>query len=162
MEEDEPRNLPTKNGIRRFSAAEADDLCRSIPIQIVRDSRPTMNVVVRQSKLSFGAALHRTVPVSPNRGCDESDDSSEPESPVIEVDLTPSPTSLQLPEVLRHTDGSDVAGLVRPKFLFCANNTMTGFYFFSFKQRVTKLRLFFFFRNFFLQKLSKVMAALQC
>jgi hypothetical protein len=110
MEEGEPTDLPKKDEIRGFSAAEDEDLCRSIPIQIVRDSRPTMNVVVRQSKLSSSAAAaaatRRTVPVSPNRCCcDESDDdssSSEPVSPVIEVDLTPSPTSSQLPEVLRH------------------------------------------------------------
>jgi len=107
MEEGEPTDLPKKDEIRGFSAAEDEDLCRSIPIQIVRDSRPTMNVVVRQSKLSSSAvAVVRTVPVSPNRCCcDESDDdssSSEPVSPVIEVDLTPSPTSSQLPEVLRH------------------------------------------------------------
>jgi hypothetical protein len=110
MEEGEPADLPKKDEIRGFSAAEDEDLCRSIPIQIVRDSRPTMNVVVRQSKLSSSAAaaavIRRTVPVSPNRCCcDESDDdssSSEPVSPVIEVDLTPSPTSSQLPEVLRH------------------------------------------------------------
>jgi hypothetical protein len=109
MEEGEPTDLPTKGEIRGYSAAEDEDLCRSIPIQIVRDSRPTMNVVVRQSNLSSAAvAVRRTVPVSPNRCCcDESEDdssssSSEPVSPVIEVDLTPSPTSSQLPEVLRH------------------------------------------------------------
>jgi hypothetical protein len=114
MEEGEPTDLPKKDEIRGFSTAEDEDLCRSIPIQIVRDSRPTMNVVVRQSKLSSSsaaAAVRRTVPVSPNRCCcDESDDdsSSEPVSPVIEVDLTPSPTSSQLPEVLRHAQAEAI------------------------------------------------------
>jgi hypothetical protein len=81
-----------------------------IPIQIVRNQRPTFNVVVRtsyrdgQSTQSFAQASQATnTRLSPElystanpSGCDDDEEenesiSSEPESPVIEIDLTPPP-----------------------------------------------------------------------
>jgi hypothetical protein len=79
-----------------------------IPIQIIRNQRPTFNVVVRTSyrddqlaQSSFAASTASGTRLSPElfslanpSGCDDEDDdsiSSEPESPVIEVDLTPPP-----------------------------------------------------------------------
>ena len=77
-----------------------------IPIQIVRNQWPVVNVVVRSSyhagdgceaqrtpppaRESFSPAAHESCLPSSNRCCCDTND-SEPESPVIEVDLTPSP-----------------------------------------------------------------------
>ena len=103
-----PQHVTMSRCVELLSAGDA--ICHRrrsvIPIQIVRNQRPVVNVVVRSSyhagdgceaqrtpppaRESFSPAAHESCLPSSNRCCCDTND-SEPESPVIEVDLTPSP-----------------------------------------------------------------------
>lgn len=117
MDTDDRPNDPVASPVGRAEDDFSQGRCESIiPIQIVRDQRPTFNVMIRtsyrgnrgantpvgtQPPVNSSSLLPaKELPPLPKRcsiNCesddddDNSDSKSEPESPVIEIDLTPPP-----------------------------------------------------------------------